>query len=340
MATQYVTLQATYVDSDDNGANAQPGNHLDNGQMVHHQHQMVDNGQNHHHQMAVNYHQNPHPQPMENGSQYYQHGGNQHHDHVEHLKMSTIPKDELMNEFIHPSIFTDGGVLVNFLNHNCPDSATVIGGIRMKTREIERVPLLLSQYYSAIKTHAAYALQKHMVRSQSALGLSEVITVDDFSLTFMLGSISQEALDSHPYSRKEGPLHYCYFPNLVKQMTLGYTQEGKPDTCYLINAYVHLLDESKRRNAVIKKKNKRKQEEEPKTQQPAPGPSANKKPKFQKKPFQQPPELASVKDSISRIEKQVMKLNLPGQPAYPQLPESPAAVWPSVDASPPWPENL
>ncbi len=259
-----------------------------------------------------------------------------------------IPKCELECEFIHPSIFINGGVLVNFINHNSPDSATVIGSIRLKTSEIQRVPRLLSQYYQSVKAHAAYALQKHLEMTQSTLGVDEVITLDDFSLTFMLSSVSDEAKRHHPYGRNEGPLYYCLFSEYTRLSTIGYTIDNKPATCYLINAYIHLNEAAKRRNAVLKKKRSaeekpqiKKEKDEPesyKNQQP--GPSAAKKFKYQKKAPQTQPELTAMQDSISRIEKQVTKLNLPGKSAYPAMPTAPAFTWPTPDAMPPMPEGL
>ena len=330
MANHYVNPQATYIGvNEDGGVNV---TQMDNNQMAAAQMQCHhDDDQANHHQMGSNNHG------------YHHHGGNQHGNQMGApvREEQPIPHEELMNEFVHPSIFTSGGVLINFLNHNCPDSATIIGGIRMRSAEIQRVPSLLSQYYSAIKTHAAYALQKHMVRSQSALGLNEAITVDDFSLTFMLGSLSEEGISTHPYGRKEGPLHYCYFANFIKPKALGYTHDGKLDSCYIINAYVHLNEAGKRRNAVVKKTVSEKRKiEEPKPQS-NPAQVNAKKPKFQKRPNQQQaPELDAVKDSISRIEKQVMKLNLPGKSAYPDLPETALPVWPPTDAHPEMPSGL
>ncbi len=51
----------------------------------------------------------------------------------------------------------------------------------------------------------------------------------------------------------EGPLHYCVHLGLVDPAILGPNAEGSPDEAHLMNVYIHLLDASKRKSAVINK---------------------------------------------------------------------------------------
>ena len=260
-----------------------------------------------------------------------------------------IPDDELIGEFVHPSMVRHKGVMINFINHNCPDSATVIGGIRMRTGEIARVPTLLSRHYQSIKVQASHLLQKHLHRCQSTLGVTESITVDDFSLSFMLASVSEAGRRLHPSGRNEGPLHFCLFAGLVELVPLGYEEDGGRLDCYVINAYIHLLDAPRRRTAALKKieDEKKKKVEIAKKQETVFSPSGPKKPKFQQTFQQMPPwknvqpaaqDLGDIKQSINSLTRKVDKLNLPV--SYPALPESIPVPWPPADNAPSMPEDL
>ncbi len=264
---------------------------------------------------------------------------------------SYLPVEELTCDFIHTSMVTKTGVMINFINHNCPDSATVIGGIRLRSDEIARIPAIIARHFTSIKTQAAHFLQKHLNRCQSALGITETITVDDFSLSFMLASVSDIGKSLHPTNRNEGPLHFCLFPKLCQLTPIGITQEGDVIDCYVINAYIHLMDAARRKNAVLKRKHEEDEKKEQAAAQAAKAKSAPtspappKKVKFQMKRSTSSSQvntnegdLKDIKDTVRQLAKEVKQLNLP-TPKYPELPSAPL-VWPPVDEAPALPEEL
>ena len=268
--------------------------------------------------------------------------------------LAFIPDDELVCEFVHPTLIKNHGIMINFVNHNCPDAATIIGGIRMRSDEIVRIPMLMSRHQTSIKAQAAYFLQKHLSRCQSALGVNEVITVDDLSLSFMVASLSATGMKLHPSGRNEGPLHFCLFSNLVEPAILGYASDGTPISSYVINAYVHLLDQTRRRGAVVRKaEEEKKRMEMAKKADAESTPSAAKKPKFQgymTGGYQGPKwvnpgqsqastqELKEVTQSIKTLVTEVKQLRLP-IPQYPALPDT-QLQWPPAEATPAMPEDL
>ena len=270
-------------------------------------------------------------------------------DQMNHLDikdtMDYIPEEELLCDFVHPTMFKKQGVMINFINHNCPDSATIIGGIRMKTTEIIRVPALLARHYTSLKMQASHFLQKHLLRCQNALGCNEPITVDDFSLSFMVASLSPAGFKLHPSGRNEGPLHFCLYSGLVEMVNLGYADDGTPMGCYVINAYVHLMEPTRRRTTVLKKAAEDKKRTEAKASQSQGDgyyPAAKKQKFVPKKPLMPgapTQEFNELKQSISRIERNVKQLNLP-TPKYPDLPERPDIKWPPTEAGPQMPEDL
>ena len=264
-------------------------------------------------------------------------------DEVPHTPSSYLPADELVCEFIHNSMVTKQGVMINFINHNCPDSATIIGGIRLRSDEIARIPAIIARHFHSIKLQAAHFLQKHFDHTQSALGLTETITVDDFSLSFMLASVSDLGRSLHPYGRNEGPLHFCLFPKLCKLIPIGVTHEGEIVDCHVINAYVHLNDPARRKNPVLKKKeeDRKRKKEQPEVAKPTQD-SMAKKQKFQPKKPSTPEisttDIKDIRNTVHQLAKEVKQLNLP-VPPYPALPAT-SVKWPPVNDEPPLPEDL
>jgi len=160
---------------------------------------------------------------------------------------------ELVCESVDGSLYRNRGVILQFVNHNHPDSATVIGGIRLKLEDIKRVPAYIAKYKSRVKAHAIDVLQRHLIDTQCPAGVSEEIAPDDYTITFMVASLSEIGRRLHPTGRNEGPLFYCLFPALLDETYLYLESDGTPSTCYVINVYIHLNEASRRRTAVFKR---------------------------------------------------------------------------------------
>jgi len=160
---------------------------------------------------------------------------------------------ELICESVDGSLYRNRGVILQFVNHNHPDSATVIGGIRLKLEDIKRVPAYIAKYKPRIKAHAIDVLQRHLLDTQCPAGVSEDIAPDDYTLTFMVASLSEIGRRLHPTGRNEGPLFYCLFPALLDETYLYLEADGTPSTSYVINVYIHLNEASRRRTAVFKR---------------------------------------------------------------------------------------
>jgi len=159
----------------------------------------------------------------------------------------------LLCEAIDSSLYRNRGVILQFINHNHPDSATVIGGIRLKVEDIKKVPAYLHKYKQRVKAYAIDVLQRHILDTQCPAGVSEAIAPDDYCLTYMIASLSENGRRLHPTGRQEGPLFYCLFPALVDEVYLYLEQDGTPSTAHVINVYIHLNEASRRRTAVHKR---------------------------------------------------------------------------------------
>ena len=60
-------------------------------------------------------------------------------------------EEDLTSEYAHTSLMKNNGIGLQFINSN---SATVIGGIRLKLQKIKKAPAYLSRYELLIKKHA------------------------------------------------------------------------------------------------------------------------------------------------------------------------------------------
>ncbi len=102
--------------------------------------------------------------------------------------------------------------------------------------------------------HAVQQLHRHFFKCHCSNGATETISVENYSISYMLGSVSSLARQLHPNGRNEGPLHYCLFNNMTEKIVWNSdTQTGEQDASYLINAYIHLLEGHKRCEVVIQK---------------------------------------------------------------------------------------
>lgn len=154
--------------------------------------------------------------------------------------------------YIHPTMYECSGIIINFINHAGSDMCSVIGGVRLSISEIAQLPEYLVANEGKVKTHAVSQLQTHLVRCQSALGLNEKLTLDDFSLTFTIASITEEAALLNPNSRSEGPMWMCHFPSFTRMIQLDSTP-GEEDYAYVVNGYINLVHQNQRRRLVAQK---------------------------------------------------------------------------------------
>jgi hypothetical protein len=129
----------------------------------------------------------------------------------------------------------------------------MIGGVRIQLQDITKVPQYLSKNKSIILQWGASFLVQHLLDSQCPAAANERITHEDFSISFSVTSLSDEGCRLNPMGRNKGPLHHCVHPGLLQPAKLGILADGSPDEAHVINIYVHLLDASKQRMAIIRK---------------------------------------------------------------------------------------
>ena len=260
---------------------------------------------------------------------------------------------EVNNEFLDPSFHTRRGIIMQFINNNCPGGTSVIGGKRLNLADVQRLPAYLSKHKTAIRSYAMHLLQKHLIANQCSVGVNEALSPEDFGMSFSLASLSPRATGLNPNNRNEGPMFFAAYPGLTEEVFLGTNDDGTPDSAHVVNVYVHLLESNKRRHLVLRKirEDKAKQEADATNTPP------NKKPRtimmgaqsvrrpyqqYQDRPFYDRPntmeELKSVKESLTDLSQEVRRLN--AVPSYPPLPEARPLPWPPADTVPELPDDI
>ena len=164
-----------------------------------------------------------------------------------------IKEEEYKCDHIDPSIYQRRGVLVQVCNTNASAHATIIGGIRLAIEDIRIVPAYLQRYRVNIKKVAIRMLNRHFHESQCSAGLHESLSIDDYGMTFMVATVTDEAREFNPAGRKEGPLFYCIMPEMLKPTVFLRNQDGTYQTGHIINLYIHLLPPHHRRVVLAKK---------------------------------------------------------------------------------------
>ena len=185
--------------------------------------------------------------------------------------IAPLETSEFACEYIDPTIYQKGGVILQFCNTNASAHATIIGGIRLALSDIRKVPAYLHKYRQNIKKIAVRTLTRHLLDSQCSVGLHETLSLEDYGMTLTVATLSQRARQLNPQGRGEAPLFYCLFPGLLEPTVLMANPDGTYQTGHILNLYIHLLPAHHRRVVLA-----RKQTDKGEVELPAEGPS-NKK---------------------------------------------------------------
>ncbi len=155
-------------------------------------------------------------------------------------------------EFIHSSMLTQSGTIIQFVNSQAMHGvAEVFGGIRIALVDPNKIPGYLDRHKLIIKKHAMVQLMAHFKRANHPAGLGERITDEDFGMTFTWASLSSQGKRAIPSNRKEGPIFYGIFPYMIEPVNV--TRDlSRPEWVHVINCNINLVHQSGRRNYLSK----------------------------------------------------------------------------------------
>lgn len=174
-----------------------------------------------------------------------------------HPESFAIPAEETyVCEYISSDTYKSHGTLLQFVNQNCADAASIIGAVRIPVNESHLLPAYLARHRQLVKRYAVRHLNRHLIETQSSAGATEKLCLDDYGMTYMLASVSKAGRTLPPSGRSEGPLQYCMYPKLNAPVTLYVNPDGTPERVHVINVYIHLYDVNRRRRAILERASK------------------------------------------------------------------------------------
>ena len=172
------------------------------------------------------------------------------------FKKVVVTETEVVCDFVHSSLIKSNGIIIQFINANATGATNMIGGVRIGLLDVRKAPAYVAKHKMAIKANGVKMLQKHFNDTQCSAGAGEMLSNDDYGISFSIASVSVTAMALNPTRRNEGPMFYCLFPALVEPTSLSEVswEEGKAsEVAYIVNAYLHLLPASQRRHKVLNK---------------------------------------------------------------------------------------
>lgn len=157
-----------------------------------------------------------------------------------------------VNPWRDATMTTNFGPVVVFHSENHPGHYPVMGAIRLPKMSPHRVSDYIRQNYYWLKSQGMRLWHAQNKVTNNAIGFGKRLALDEFGLTFAL----QHPDSSYsPSGRNEIGLWALDFPKLVQFTNLAGPLSGKSDPDedvweLVVNAYVFLLDEKRRRTTL------------------------------------------------------------------------------------------
>jgi hypothetical protein len=253
-----------------------------------------------------------------------------------------IREEHFVSDYFDSSILTKDGIMFNYHNTNCTDSATILGSTRIMLKDCRKIIWFITKNEQLLKQKAVQQLMFHLNKTQLSYGAGEKLSIDDFSISYMLGSPSDEAKLAHPNRRNEVPLTWTALPNMVREITWFTKPDGTPSASALVNVYIHILEPSKRKGAVAKREEEQRRQAEFNAAQPpmkrqynGPGGPRNK---------YQPPQPPAPAPEIYQVQTEVAVLkerfnHMAQANSYPAMPTE-GKIWVSASQQKDLPNEL
>jgi hypothetical protein len=153
-------------------------------------------------------------------------GVNVSHPPAYQLSRLQLTEAELRSRYMDATCYENRGIVLQFVNNNCPGASTMIGGVRLAMGDVRKIPAYLSKYEGQVKERALFYLKKHFLENQCSLGATENLCPDDFGMSYSVASLSPTGMKLNPSGRHEGPLFWCLWEDLVQPIKLQTLMNG------------------------------------------------------------------------------------------------------------------
>ena len=259
--------------------------------------------------------------------------------------------EECKTRSVHRSFVEEHGPVIWIYNTGCSYGSNSIGGLRLPEMPLHRIPKYLDEQYGSLKQHMVAQLQRHLVKNSSPLGMCEVLTAEDYGLTFTMGSLSPIAKNLCFNHRFEAPMFACLHPAWISKVAVAHVEGNVFEYAYVINAYISLLPAAGRRLEVLRKYNevrKKEMEQEStgipphhgKTRRQDPrsqGPQRGHKRNYSTGAVNARKEFDNVHAKIDQNNRMVVAA-INNQQNFPPMPVVPIVNWPPEDNLPTLPQ--
>jgi len=238
------------------------------------------------------------------------------------FQLMTLRHKDLACNALGMEMLTRKGIVLQYLNTNCTGATTMIGVTRIGLADPRKMPAYIERNLSIIRQHAVAALHHHFKSTLCSAGVLEVLSPEDFSISFSWASITEEGRSLTQHGKPDLALGYAVCDRLLKPILIS---RNDPHPVCVLNVFVQLQEPSRRSSAVLKKAR-----EEEATKATAP-----KKAYVSKGPYQGPPRnddkmAQAIAVKTSAILTENMKRSVPpsfDSDNYPSLPAGPAPEW-------------
>ena len=210
---------------------------------------------------------------------------------------------EIVCEHLEVEMLTKKGIVLQYLNNNASGSTTMVGVTRIGLVDPRRMPAYVARNHAIIRQHAVAALQRHFKLTLCSTGVMEVLSPEDYSITYSWASLSEVGKSLTQHGKPDLGLGYAVCDQLLQPILVS---RNDPHPVCVLNVFVQLHDATRRSTAIIKKA---REEEAAKVQSQA---SPPKKVYVQRGPFpgpQQKKELLSefVKDASAAFNEAIKR---------------------------------
>ena len=178
--------------------------------------------------------------------------------HQQYVAPPTAP------EFAEDSFWEKDGLVLIFQCTNIGNASVYMGATRTNVKDAARIPNYLMRNKAAIKMKAIELFKTHRIQTQWGVAADEKMSVDDFGISFMAASLTQEAYKANANRRNEGPILMYFVPHFLREWVFTGTPrpDGTPNRGHVVNVYLTCNSKGTRYNAVVEAGAKKAEEEE------------------------------------------------------------------------------
>lgn len=169
---------------------------------------------------------------------------------AESFTLLQLKHREVVCEHLDVEMLTKKGIVLQYLNNNASGATTMVGVTRIGLVDPRRMPAYVARNHAIIRQHAVAALQRHFRLTLCSTGVMEVLSPEDYSITYSWASLSEAGRSLTQHGKPDLGLGYAVCDQLLQPVLVS---RNDPHPVCVLNVFVQLQDASRRSNAVIRR---------------------------------------------------------------------------------------